>query len=128
MINLLITMIEREASDIEVGGHGNDGYIWFRIYGIKERAMDLPRFSTDETTMIIINLLNSNQRKFLSVTKNLDFSHTLHYERKKVDIRFRADAYFELDSLALNMRAINAKHQTACFDWVQSKCRKGDEP
>lgn len=106
--NLLITMIEREASDIEVGGHGNDGYIWFRIYGIKERAMDLPRFSTDETTMIIINLLNSNQRKFLSVTKNLDFSHTLHYERKKVDIRFRADAYFELDSLALNMRAINA--------------------
>jgi twitching motility protein PilT len=106
--HLLITMIEREASDIEVGGHGNDGYIWFRIYGIKERAMDLARFSADETTMIIINLLNSNQRKYLAVAKNLDFSYTCYYERKKLNIRFRADAYFELDTLALNMRSINS--------------------
>jgi twitching motility protein PilT len=104
---LLISMIEREASDIEVGGHGNDGYIWFRIFGVKERAMDFPRFSADEAALIVINLLNSNQRKFLSVAKNLDFSYTCYYERKKLNIRFRADAYFELDTLTLNMRAIN---------------------
>lgn len=104
---LLISMIEREASDIEVGGHGNEGYIWFRIHGIKERAMDLPRFTEDEAAVLIVNLLNSNQRKYLSVTKNLDFSYTCYYERKKLNIRFRADAYFELDTLALNMRAIN---------------------
>jgi twitching motility protein PilT len=104
---LLISMIEREASDIEIGGHGNDGYVWFRIYGIKERAMDLPRFSADESAMIIINLLNTNQRKFLIISKNLDFSYTCFYERKKLNIRFRADAYFELDSLTLNMRSIN---------------------
>lgn len=104
---LLISMIEREASDIEVGGHGNEGYIWFRIHGIKERAMDLPRFTEDEAAVLIINLLNANQRKYLSVTKNLDFSYTCYYERKKLNIRFRADAYFELDTLALNMRAIN---------------------
>ena len=105
--HLLINMIERDASDIEIGGHGNEGYIWFRIYGIKERAMDLPRFSEDESAMIIINLLNSNQKKYLSVAKNLDFSYTCFYERKKLNIRFRADTYFELDTLALNMRAIN---------------------
>ena len=105
--SLLITMVERDASDIEIGGHGNEGYIWFRIFGIKERAMDLPRFSEDESAMIIINLLNSNQRKYLSVAKNLDFSYTCFYERKKLNIRFRADTYFELDTLALNMRAIN---------------------
>lgn len=104
---LLISMIEREASDIEVGGHGNEGYIWFRIHGIKERAMDLPRFTEDEAAVLIINLLNSNQRKYLSVTKNLDFSYTCYYERKKLNIRFRADAYLELETLALNMRAIN---------------------
>lgn len=104
---LLISMIERNASDIEIGGHGNEGYIWFRIYGIKERAMDLARFSEDESAILIINLLNTNQRKYLSVAKNLDFSYTCHYERKKVNVRFRADAYFELDTLALNMRAIN---------------------
>lgn len=105
--HLLITMIERDASDIEVGGHGNEGYIWFRIFGIKERAMDLPRFSEDESALLIINLLNANQRKYLSVAKNLDFSYTSYYERKKINVRFRADAYFELDTLALNMRAIN---------------------
>ncbi len=105
--HLLITMIERDASDIEVGGHGNEGYIWFRIYGIKERAMDLPRFSEDESAIIIINLLNANQKKYLSVAKNLDFSYSCYYERKKMNIRFRADSYFELDTLALNMRAIN---------------------
>lgn len=105
--HLLITMIERDASDIEVGGHGNEGYIWFRIHGIKERAMDLPRFAEDESALLIINLLNANQKKYLSVAKNLDFSYTCYYERKKLNVRFRADAYFELDTLALNMRAIN---------------------
>lgn len=104
---LLVTMVERDASDIELGGHGNEGYIWFRIYGIKERAMDLPRFSEDEAAIIIINLLNANQRKYLAVVKNLDFSYTFFYERKKTYIRFRADTYFELDTLALNMRSIN---------------------
>lgn len=104
---LLISMIERDASDIEVGGHGNEGYVWLRIYGIKERAMDLPRFTEEESAILIINLLNSNQRKYLSVAKNLDFSYTCYYERKKINVRFRADSYFELDTLALNMRAIN---------------------
>ncbi len=28
---LLTNMLEREASDIEIGGHGNVGYIWMRI-------------------------------------------------------------------------------------------------
>jgi twitching motility protein PilT len=53
-------------------------------------------------------MLNTNQRKFLSVTKNLDFSYSFFYERKKINIRFRADAYFDLDTLTLNMRAINS--------------------
>ena len=100
-------MIERDASDIEVGGHGNCGYIWMRIYGNKERAKDLPQFSDDEAATIIINLLNSNQRKHLWENKNLDFSYTFLYERRNVNVRFRADAYFDLDTLTLNMRAIN---------------------
>ncbi len=109
LVNKFLTsMIERDSSDIEIGGHGNDGYIWLRIYGKKERVKDLPRFSEDESAIIIINLLNSNQRNILSQTRNLDFSYTFLYERKNANVRFRADAYFDLDSLALNMRAINS--------------------
>ncbi len=103
----LTSMIERDASDIEIGGHGNTSSIWMRIYGKKHRVEDLPAFTLDESAVLVINLLNSNQRKYLSLTRNLDFSYTYYYERRNVDVRFRADAYFDLDTLALNMRAIN---------------------
>ena len=104
---LLTEMIEREASDIEVGGHGNGGYVWMRIFGNKERVRDLPQFTTDESAILIINLLNVNQRKFLQQERNLDFSYTFFYERGKIHVRFRSDAYFDLDTLAMNMRGIN---------------------
>lgn len=110
LINKLLTsMIERDASDIEIGGHGNNGYIWLRIYGKKERVKDFPKFSEDESAALIVNVLNSNQRKFLLLNRNLDFSYTFLYERKNTFVRFRADTYFDLDTLALNMRAINAQ-------------------
>lgn len=105
---MLTSMIERDASDIEIGGYGNGGFIWMRIFGKKERIKEFPQFSHDEAAILIVNLLNSNQRKYISVTKNLDFSYSFLYERKNVDVRFRADAYFDLDTLTMNMRAINA--------------------
>lgn len=108
LFNKFLTgMIERDASDIEIGGHGNNSYVWLRIFGNKERVKDYPQFTTDESAIMIINLLNSNQRKYLSLTKSLDFSYTYHYERKNIYVRFRANAYFDLDTLALNMRSIN---------------------
>ena len=106
---VLTSMIEREASDIEIGGHGNGGFIWMRVYGNKERVKDLPTLSFEESTVLIANMLSLNQRKTLLTQRNLDFSYTFFYERKKIDVRFRADAYFDLDNIALNMRAINAE-------------------
>lgn len=106
---VLTTMIEMEASDIEIGGFGSDGFIWMRVYGKKQRVKEIPRFSMDEFAVIIINLLNENQRRYLTVTKSLDFSYTFRYERKQEDVRFRATTYFDLDNLALNMRAISPK-------------------
>ncbi len=47
-VNQILThMIENEASDIEIGGHGNEGYIWMRIHGKKERVRELQQFSED---------------------------------------------------------------------------------
>jgi twitching motility protein PilT len=103
---ILSLMIERSASDVEVGGHGNNGYIWFRVFGKKERVKDLPQFSTDETTTLILSLLTANQRKLLLKERNIDFSYSFYYEKGTKDVRFRADSYFDLDSLALNMRSI----------------------
>jgi twitching motility protein PilT len=107
--NMLTSMIEREASDIEIGGHGSGGFVWMRIFGKKERVKNFQLLSNDEASIIITNLLNTNQRKILSAAKNLDFSYTFLYERKNIHIRLRADAYFDLDTLTLNMRAINSE-------------------
>lgn len=108
-INQILTaMLDRTASDIEIGGPGAGNYIWFRTQGIKERAKDLPNLKVDEATALIAVLLNEKQIKTLIKDKNLDFSYTFRYVKDNVHVRFRADAYFDLDCLTLNMRAIQS--------------------
>jgi twitching motility protein PilT len=105
---MLTLMIEREASDIEIGGHGTDDFIWFRIHGEKNRVEELPRFNHLEAAILIVSLLTNNQCKHLLVSRSIDFSYTYHYDVINKALRFRANAYFDLDTLALNMRAISA--------------------
>jgi len=108
LVNYVLTlMIEREASDVEIGGNGTDNFFWFRIHGDKVRVEELPRFNHLEASILIVSILTNNQCKHLLVGRNLDFSYTFHYDAVNKNIRFRADAYFDLDTLALNMRAIS---------------------
>lgn len=104
---ILSVMIEREASDIEVGGEGSGGFVWFRIFGDKKRIEQIPKLTPDESTVLISSLINKNQREVLSKVRNLDFSYTFYHAKLGKNLRFRADAYFDLDALALNMRAIS---------------------
>lgn len=106
---ILTKMLELQASDIELGGHGCDGYVWLRVFGTKKRIQELPQLTPDEGSILILSLLNSNQCKHLLISRNLDFSYTFFYEKEKKNVRFRADTYFDLDTLALNMRAISAQ-------------------
>ena len=46
--HILGIMIERQASDVEIGGFGAQACVWMRIFGKKERVNDLPQFSEDE--------------------------------------------------------------------------------
>ncbi len=104
--HILTAMVDRGASDVEIGGPGTANYIWFRIQGIKKRAKDLPNLKIDEATLLIASILNKNQHRHLMVNRNLDFSYTFRYVKDNVNVRFRADAYYDLDCLSLNMRAI----------------------
>jgi twitching motility protein PilT len=105
--NFLVEMQKAEVSDIEIGGHGNNEYVWIRIHGIKKRANDAPKFSNEEAATLIASLLSENQKKFLWDNKNLDFSYSFFDEKNKTSYRFRSDAFFDLDTLSLNLRAIN---------------------
>jgi len=107
--SVLKLMLEKEASDVEIGGNGTDDYIWFRVHGDKIRVDELPRFNHLETSILIVAILTSIQCKHLLVERNLDFSYSFHSGTHQKDVRFRADAYFDLDTLALNMRAISAE-------------------
>lgn len=103
--SFLVRMAEVSASDIDFGGYGSQGRIWYRIHGVKKPDMRLPTFSLDETNVLIQDILLERQRQYLYENKNLDFSYTIIVEDKMY--RFRADAYFDLDQIALNMRAIS---------------------
>jgi twitching motility protein PilT len=102
----LMKMFETSASDIDMGGFGCQGKIWYRIHGTKKPDATIPVFSYDETNVLIQSILLERQRQFLYENRNLDFSYTIFQEDQMH--RFRADSYFDLDQIALNMRAINA--------------------
>ncbi len=104
--SLLLRMSLINASDIDFGGFGGHEKVWYRIFGAKKPDPTMDPLSIDDTNILIQSLISSRQRQFLYETKNLDFSYMI-IDGDKMH-RFRADAYMDLDQLALNMRAINA--------------------
>lgn len=95
-----------EASDIDLGGPGCNGKIWYRIYGDKspdDSSIDLPLMHTN---VLLHSILLPSQRKNLIENRNLDFSHSVTMKDDSRQ-RFRANMYFDLEHLALNMRKID---------------------
>lgn len=104
--DLLNAMYRNEASDIDLGGPGCDNQAWYRIHGDKSPVKDI-EFSLIETDFLLHNILMPAQRETLLKDKNLDFSYTIETPEGKLDKRFRADMYLDLQHLALNMRKID---------------------
>lgn len=104
----LLDMYSNEASDIDLGGAGCRGKIWYRIHGRKSPVKMEEYLSVKETDVLLHNAITPSQRAMLLKDKNLDFSYTIEKE-DGTGLRFRADMYFDLDHLALNMRKIDAE-------------------
>ena len=102
----LLRMLTNNASDIDMGGYGSGGNIWYRVFGSKKADKILGQFLPDEMNFLVQSVIGERQRAFLYENRNLDFSYMLYLENGEFR-RFRADAYFDLDQIALNMRAIN---------------------
>ena len=101
-------MKELEASDIDMGGSGCGGRIWYRIYGDKKPLENCPVYDVMSTDFLLHNVLSPKQRAYMLDKKNLDFSYTLESD-SGTKTRHRADMYFDLDHLGLNMRRIETK-------------------
>ncbi|MEA2103817.1 MAG: ATPase, T2SS/T4P/T4SS family [Candidatus Cloacimonadota bacterium] len=104
---LLEKMRLLNASDIDIGGSNSDSKIWFRIHGIKSPNYDLPQFSDDEITCLLLSILSEQQKKILYEKKNIDFSVGLQFPGDEKMSRFRGDVYFESNLLVANFRRIN---------------------
>src|SRR5512137_270290 len=105
MDSYLLRMSRMNASDIDVGGYGTCGHIWYRVYGEKRPAKELGKFTLDEFNVLIQSVLIERQRLFLYENRNLDFSYSIMEGDRMY--RFRSNVSFDLDHLAMNMRAIN---------------------
>ena len=103
----LAQMPAKNASDIDLGGGGCRGRIWYRIYGEKRPDETDGPLTEDETDVLFHSLLMESQRDFLFEHRNLDFSYAVQWEGQ--EHRYRADLYFDLDHLALNMRYIESE-------------------
>ena len=100
-------MVIKEASDMDMGGIGTNGRIWYRISGNKRPANIFPSIGLDEATAIIVSILTQRQIDKIMFNQNTDFSYKMLSDGKFQ--RFRADAYMDMDFLAINFRRINAK-------------------
>lgn len=105
--SFLLHMRTNEASDIDLGGGGCDGKIWYRVFGNKS-PLKLPEsLEYKETDLLIHSIITEEQRTKLLEDRNLDFSYSLPTSNGEKAQRFRANAYFDLEHLALNMRKID---------------------
>lgn len=104
--DFLLYMQKNEASDIDVGGYGCSGKIWYRIFGQKKPLNTSITLTIQETDILLHNLVTRGQREQLLSDRNLDFSYTVANGEDKGN-RYRANLYFDIESLALNMRKID---------------------
>ena len=104
---LLAEMAANNASDIDLGGAGCRGKVWYRIYGEKKPAEGSGSFTEDETDVMFHSVLMESQENYLLEHRNLDFSYTMQWNGQPY--HYRADLYFDLDHLALNMRYITTE-------------------
>jgi twitching motility protein PilT len=103
----LLHMRKNEASDIDLGGAGCDGQIWYRVFGNKSPLNISETLDYRETDILIHSIITDEQRRQLLLDRNLDFSYSLPTQNGEKAQRFRANAYFDLEHLALNMRKID---------------------
>ena len=93
-----------EASDIDMGGDGCVGKVWYRVHGTKKAFEKSDTYSLQESNILILSILSDTQMENLIINKSVDLSYALSIDR---DRRFRCTAYFDLENLGMNMRKIN---------------------
>ncbi|MBX2819957.1 MAG: type IV pilus twitching motility protein PilT [Rhodothermaceae bacterium] len=100
-------MLEKGASDLDMGGPACNNCIWLRIDGHKRKHIELGYYTPDQTNVLLLSLLTESQRTDLLGTYALDISRQIKAGKDGgVWHRYRTSMYFDNEHLAFNIRAI----------------------
>ena len=97
------------ALDMDFGGPGSKGKIWYRIYGDTSPREEERLLTEDESTAMLMSILTNEQKVHLFKEKSLIFSSSMKFEESKRNHRFRGSIYYESNTLVVNFRRINEK-------------------
>ena len=104
MEHLLERMVERRASDLHVTS-GSEPAV--RVNGKLERLEDFGRLTPEDTQRVLYRILSTEQQKHLESKRQLDLSYSLPGVA-----RFRANVYFQRESLGAAFRLIPSELKT----------------
>ena len=71
--SFFLRMFTINASDIDLGGYGGQGLVWYRVFGSKKPDLTIQKLEFDEINILVQSLLMARQRQVLYENKNLDF-------------------------------------------------------
>jgi twitching motility protein PilT len=99
-------MIEVNASDLEFGGPGCSGRIWYRVDGEKHPDPEAGSFDLNEIDLMLLTLLAPFQQEKLFTRYAIDFGYSLDVGDGDAPRRFRSTMYHDNQHLALSMRML----------------------
>ncbi len=99
-------MVQKNASDLDMGGHSCKGQFWYRVDGFKRPYPDLGEYSPDECELLLLSLLVPQQQDQLLKRFSIDFGYSLPVSPDEPDRRFRSTIFFDNKRLALSIRML----------------------
>jgi len=104
---ILSLLIIGGGSDMDLGGLGAQNKVWLRMEGKKFPFSKIDYLNIDDAAALICSILTEKKVDSLMLSQNADFSYEFVYEG--VNQRFRANAYMDMNYLAVNFRRVNPK-------------------
>ena len=105
---LLTLTVTRKASDLHLLAFRAPA---IRVDGELHSLVTIPELTPNDVEQMIFSLVNASQKELLLANKELDFSTVLTLPEGG-DMRFRGNAYYQMNNLSASFRLIPSKIKT----------------
>lgn len=99
-------MVERDASDLDLGGPAALEKLWYRVDGLKKPDPTVGKLAMEDADIFLLAVISPWQRDHLIERFAVDFGYSLQNEHEDRPRRFRTTIYFDNQHLALSIRML----------------------